>query len=939
MPTLLEYYSLVSYAVGTPGENYTVTFPYLFKNDVHIFVNGDERPKTDLTWTSDTTVQVANTQVNDEIYLRRYTKRDSRHIDFNNAGQLGEDSLNLVTKQLLYLIQELRDGGVAGTDPNAPPGSNGGGGDDSELPSLIDDIITELLQTQIFQDLVALIPLTDINAENAIQQAIDIHNNWSTTQAINTVVEQHTIDLADIGVSLGAIDAQIIDIQNTEITNNQTTATAIAGVASRLDDAEANVITLQQTVTDLDSATALQVTQLQSNIDDNESLILTVEQTLTTADLAISSRIDVLEVEFDNNVVATDARLSSIENTYVDENQAAAIAINEITTTFQSYDWEGLFNQSSYISGIDSRSNANEASIEGVESFLVGVGGDINDPGTWQPGSQAVALAGLQSTVDAQATQISAGAEFRRSMFSRFYPGGDPDGDENDMDVVVAVMENTWRTYADESSAVAVRVDNIELNNQPIFFRVTAPDPRDPEFLAMPWHNVGFPDGSSWFMPVAVGGVAEGHSRWYWLASGQPPPGAETVTFPGIAGRWVRATDIELIAQGVEITQVTQAVNDIENQLVGGSIENTIQAVLGDDISAINETLETWVDAGTGLMYGAWNVRINQYTGGAPVIAGVGLGLQQDPNNPEGGSRSDFVVMADYFSIVKPPNGHVLLDPGDYTTAVVPFIVNTGSVPGEPDVIINGDMFVKNTLSANDGFAGRFTFTELDGNGYPVTRDGNFNATGSRLVLASDTNSFNQGVGGSYFNPGQPFEVWMWAGTGTMSHNNATFYIDTDGNAFFDGEVSAKNISGAVGGATPVAVSTGTVTVPNGSTAWHQVGGEVISNDPGVARDRTGSATVTVAMFGTGAQAGRARLMMSRESGYGTNVWGGWSNVCEYPVSIPLGSSLTLSGTHPNEGSGRFKIKVEIARQEGASGGTYFYPSSNRYDGFIILSS
>lgn len=935
--SLINYYSLVSYTVSVPGETYTIPFPYLFKHDISLFVGGEERPDSDITWTSGSTVTVANTSVNDVVYFRRYTRRDARWVDYSDGAFLSEDDLNLVTKQLLYLIQELWDKGIAGTDPNTPPGSGGdpGEGDDG-LPSLIDDIIDELLQTQLFQDLVELIELTDINAETVMWNTLENHNNWSISQQIDQVVDTHGIELSNIGVHLGAVDAQIIDIEQTQISNYQTLATQISGVATRMNDAEASIIQMDTAITTLESATATSISQLQSEIDNNEALILTVEQTLTTADAAISSRIDTLEVDFNNDLAAAEARIASIEMSYVDETEATAIAVTQIDVKFQNHDWEGQFNSSSYIRGIEATANNNGAEITGIESFLVGAGADLNDPGTWQPGSQASSLAGMQQYVTALASDVNASADMRIALFSAFYPAGNPNNG-NHMNQMISSMEETWQTYADSESSTVTRITSLEANTQPIFFRATAPDPASTEFQNTPWYNVGFPAGSLWHDVTVQTRIIS----YWWHNSGQPPTGItinECYTFSGINGMWVPLIDQEVETQGASITQLETAYNNLDQ--VGGIIDQRIIAVHGDDIAAINETLETYIDIDDGLLYSTWNVRINQYVQGVPVIAGVGLGMQQDPNNPEAGSRSDFIVMADYFSIVKPPSAQQILNgQWDVSSVFVPFVVNTGNVPGEPDVTINGDIFVRNTLSTMDGLAGRLTFTDLDGNGYPVARDGNYNATGTRLVLASDTNDYNLGSGGSYFTPGAEFRVLMWAGYGEMNHNNAVFYIDTDGNAYFGGEISAANITGDVGNVTPVAVTTASpVTVPNESTAWHQVGGEVISNDPLVPRLRRASATVSVAVFGNNQNAARVRLSMSRETSYGSNSWGSWMNVSEYPIGMDIGTCITLSGTHPTAGTGRFKIKVEIAREQ-ANNGDWQYPSSNRFDGTIILAS
>ncbi len=931
--SLINYYSLISYTVLVPGENYTLDFPYLFKSDIVVFKNGDIVPDSEITWTSDTSLTVANTVINDEIYIRRYTRRDARWADYQNGGSLTEMDLNIVSKQLLYLIQELWDAGLAGTDPNAPPGSSGNPGEgDNTLPSLIDDIINELLQTQLFADLVELIALVDINAENVMQASLDNHRTWEITQVLDQTVDSHTIQLSDIGISLSNIDAEIIDLEATQITNFQTLATQISGVAVRLDTAEANIIQANTAIATLDSATALSINQLQAGIDDNNALILTVEQAAADSTSALSSRVDVLQVDLESDIAAADARIGTIESAYVDEAEATAIATTQIDVKFQNHDWEGQFNSSSYISGIEASASESASNINSIESFLVGFGGTLDDPESWTPSSAAGSIAGLQTTVEGHATDINSNIDFRTAMFAAFYPSGNTSSDSTQM---VAAMEQRWQTYADSESSVVSQINTLQANQQPIFFRVTAPDPRDVEFQSSPWFNVGFPDGSLWHN-------IDNQTRivtYFWYGSNSSPPGItpdDVVSFPGIVGMWVRAIDDVVETQGASINQLTTAYNNLG--VVGGSITSTIQAVVGADIAAIEETLESWVEP-DGIMYSSWNVRINQYNQGIPVIAGIGLGMQTDPDNPANGSRSDFIVMADYFSIIKPPSAADLVNgQWDTSTVFVPFIVNSGNVPGEPDVMINGDLFVRNTLSAVDGMAGRFTFTNLDGNGYPMVRDGNYNALGSRMVLCSDTNDFNVGVGASPFPGGSnPQKFWMWAGSGAMSHNNAVFYVDTDGNAFFGGQVAADNIDGDLSNAFAVSVHNGTTTVPNGSTAWHTLGSQTVSPSTS-GRERQASATVTVSMFGTGAEAGRARLLLSYETSPGSNNYSTPLVVSDYPIGMEIGTSLTLSGTHPSKTKGKWRVEVQISRQQGNSG-AWQYPSSSGYDGTLLLLS
>jgi predicted phage tail protein len=391
---------------------------------------------------------------------------------------------------------------------------------------------------------------------------------------------------------------------------------------------------------------------------------------------------------------------------------------------------------------------------------------------------------------------------------------------------------------------------------------------------------------------------------------------------------WVRAYDDEVQTQGASIDNLELLYSNLG--VVGGSISSTITSVVGAQINAIQEDLESWIDVETGMMYSGWQVRINQYNNGVPTIAGIGLGMQNDPSNPNGGSISNFIVMADYFSIIRPPDAEDLegdLLPGDI---FVPFIVNTGNVPGEPDVIINGDMFVRNTLSAHNGVAGRFVFTNLDEYGYPETRDVNFDATGNRLVLASDTNHYNESNSASPFVGGSnPQKFHMWAGTGTMNHNNATFYVDTDGNGFFNGQVLADNVSGDISNIHSVDVSAAVQTASGSGWTDVATSGEFA---PVGNRERTPSIVVNVDMFGTGQTAGRARIEGRAKV---NGVWGSWQLIAESPIYMPIGTTLTLAGVM-SPTTGIVQLKSSISRQE-SSPGNWEYPSSSYMKGVLQM--
>lgn len=753
-----EFYSAVPYLVteGGTGLTYNIPFPYLLPGHVYVFVNNVQvlyGPGVDGRWEFVTPTQVKVNKAlvdNDKVWVRRITRKDQRLAEYFDGSVLTEGDLNSVTLQLLYLIQEMIDY-LQGAHEGTPiPGGPGGGfdGDGSQdPPDIIDEIIAELLNSQLFQDLVQLIELTDINAETIVSHLLQTHEQWRRER-----------QLRDITGNL----------------NN-------------------GIVNLTQTVQNANEAFTLQITSAVSRIG------------------------------------AAESRLGTIESTYATREYAETLIHTEILAAFEPESLDGYLNAAGVIQAIRTRADAQEATAEGITSYIAGSGVTINPDGTinWgspQPGSLAYSVSVVQTTVNAHSTQLLTEAAMRTALASHFSPGN-----QNNPVALVAAIEDAWQTYADEDSATATRVTTLEVNRQPIFFRATAPNPYADEFAGTPFATTSFPTGSIWWKQV-------GNSRrpYYWY-KGTSAPGPTTGMTPDVdyyafnqppytaAGMWwpsrdtnlqeyLEARDNTFVATlGAQITNLSST--RITADQAEAIVENTLVTAFGTGtmtgFNAISERLTSLVDLTDGLMYSAWHVRINQQLGaGTPVVAGVGLGMQADLNNPNSGSTSQFIVMADKFALVKPVSisGDPTLGNVDLSTVQVPFVIDSQ----RNKVIINSTLLAR-SVSLLDGYAGRLTFTQLNPTTYePV------NPSGMRLVLPSSTNNWNASNGASPFTGTNPQRFLVWAGSGTMNHNNAIFYVDTEGNASFGGVVQADNINGAVGGTALLSYAGSEISAPGG---------------------------------------------------------------------------------------------------------------------------
>lgn len=889
---MATFYATVAYDLpaGTSSPTLNIPFQYLRPEDIFVF-SGNTRINPGTTgmagrWEFVTPTQVKiNTSFNtaSKVWIRRFTRKDERLAEYFNGATLTEYDLNIVTTQLLYLIQEMTDYVDGSNSGNPPPGGTGGNdGDGNDPPTIIDEIIDELLDSQLFRDLIELIELNDINAESILSNTLQNHEKWSRDTIFDKVIN-------DLDVGLASIDTRFTNEIDELITANEARITQIAALQARLGEAEADIIE--------------------------------VNTARVTADEAMTTRINVAE----SRIGGAEARIGTVETTYATKEFASTEAVTQFNSKFPAAFTNGV-NTSSVIQGISTKATKTEASASGIVSYIAGIGAQINPTTgaiTWPSpatGGMAVGLATVQQTVSAHTTQLQAEASFRTALASRFQ-SGQPNGALSP-DPLVAAIESTWRTWVDSYSTTAAIATTLQVNRQPILFGSSIPNPWRTPLFNNP--TTGIPSGSLWYFqsgPTLI--------PFYWNGSQSTQPAgnvgqdwwgpfvdAGNNTRPGY---WMRKRDTQLeTVLGARIDNYAET--GIFANKVNSLVEQKLVAVYDTadftGVTAISERLQSLIDneidpatgKPRGLMYSSWNVRINQYAGPGttPVIAGVGLGMQRDINNPSAPSRSQFIVMADQFGLVKPPasgdwqNGAI-----DLSTFEVPFIVDTG----RNKVIVNSQLLAR-SMNVLDGYAGRLTFTQLN----PLTYEP-VDANGMRLVLPSSTNNWNAANNASPFTGVSPQRFLVWAGTGAMSHNNAKFYVDTDGNAVFRGQVLADNIDGNVSKAALI-YWTGNLAASgshgnNNYGPFHLITSATVPTSAGI-NGLTALSTVTGEFYEDGGtSSGRFRMTMQPAGGSETEV----ANVPFLATS--RGQPISLCGMLPNPTNAAITVRIYFSNYDG----------------------
>ena len=365
-------------------------------------------------------------------------------------------------------------------------------------------------------------------------------------------------------------------------------------------------------------------------------------------------------------------------------------------------------------------------------------------------------IAGLAETTEALTDAEGANTAFRQQMAAS-YGANVPQGIANEIDgqvsAVSAAFEQRIDTEASAREALASQVSTLETSTAPTIFSDAQPSPP----------AGGFKVPTFWVKTVQTGA----YLTQIWDGTGWRKADLDVTSPTGALVQQLNTTKITAEqAQAIAATQV--------------------QAFKDGDFATIRQEVNVVAGQHSG-MYGQWqanySVKINAGTiNGVPVVAGIALSA-----NPQTGS--DFIVTADRFAFVHPQ----YTSGGTLASIKYPFVI--GTVGGQSTVGIQGALVVDGTitadkirvnslaaLTANAGTinGGTFKTHTLDGNGNIV------NAAEFRVEISN-------------------LGDWpLWVGSGAKNANNAVFYVDRNGGAFFRGRVNAPNIVGQFQSATGV---------------------------------------------------------------------------------------------------------------------------------------
>ena len=102
------YYAYVSYTYNGGDRIFTIPFSYIRKEDIKVFINGEET--TNFTFNTTSQISITDTlTVGNKIEIKRDSDVENRMVVFTNTSIMNKDNQNLAHQQTFNVVQEVHD--------------------------------------------------------------------------------------------------------------------------------------------------------------------------------------------------------------------------------------------------------------------------------------------------------------------------------------------------------------------------------------------------------------------------------------------------------------------------------------------------------------------------------------------------------------------------------------------------------------------------------------------------------------------------------------------------------------------------------------------------------------------------------------------------------------------------------------------------------------
>jgi hypothetical protein len=347
-------YSYVNYLAEGVSAHFDITFEYLKKAHVFVFVNN---AMAAYSWVTPTRLEVFPLpEAGAEVRLQRLTDKAVRVTDFSDGQTLLAGDLDASALQLFYILQELIDGLMDGamqgdivlSNP-LPPG----------LPvttQYIQDALNEAARNSpVISDLLAWddtfaaqllaeteARLAEIVAETAARVAALQAEADARLAAVGVLQDQIDADVAELEATAAALTQEVTDRQAAvqaqaddlvaealaRLTEDQALDTRVDDVVALVAGNSAAIVTEATTRASETSANASLITALQTDVAGNAASLVTEQTARSDADTALASDITSLQAEMGT----AQADIITVSEAVVSEGTARATAIAGLQT-------------------------------------------------------------------------------------------------------------------------------------------------------------------------------------------------------------------------------------------------------------------------------------------------------------------------------------------------------------------------------------------------------------------------------------------------------------------------------------------------------------------------------------------------------------------------------------------------------------------------------
>lgn len=817
----------VQYIGDAVTDTFAITFPYIKRDDVRVYVNRVQLLPTKYTFLTDSSIQIHSTPAQDDVIdIERFTEIDTRLVDYQQGAILTEQEMDLDSTQAFYLIQENQENysnlindalvalatanGLVVTDPTAVL--------DQLIQNMIDSAAATTIQQRITDiDLNAEAILNNTTSLVAGDQNLQSQINALAEATAATVYVQATAPVPGVGgvpdpIPDGARwydtddnnhpyiydgpNLLWVSILDPRIGQN---AADITALDVRMTTAEGNITSnasaisvLDTTVTNLDgtvTSIAADVTQLQADVIANDgdiagnaSAISTLDTRVTTAEGNITTNA--------SDITALTTRVTTAEGDIVADGLAISALDTRVTTA------EGnISSQSSDITALQSTINLRARTFsqappaptadntgdlwwDTLNSKLYRWNGSawaLIEDGDITANSSAIAT--LQTDVSTNAGNISTNASDIVALESTVnHPSTGVAANASGLSALtsrVTTAEGDITSLSASITAVEAEVDLratvFAQTNQP-----TANNPGDIWIDTDDSNKMYRWNGTSW-VSVRDAGIAGNASSISALTA------TVNSNTSGISSNASAITSLD--------SRVTTAEGDIASAEVTIAAHTTAIATAEGDIDQLEAR------------YGV-SLNVNGY------VSGFSL------NNS--GTVSDFVILADKFAIVDPSG-----DPGE--TEFIPFSVS-GGVVSMQNVEISGSLLVNGTVTAGAIATLSGGLADIDNNLGAITT-GTITLDATSHIKGGQT-AFNTGTG--FFLGYESADYKFSIGDGGTSD-----FLTWDGSTLkVRGNVSIGNYTDST---TNVLLSAPTERIKNDELSWETIKRFAV-NKPGTIR-------------------------------------------------------------------------------------------------------